>query len=568
MCMKRPSRVGLLLAVCVAVAGLAAACGSATHPAGGSVFDAGRGGHADGGSLPDGTLFDAIGIVGPGADSGGILGDDGGSTPVGGPVDLEPTDQAIDVNYGDNTPTVTYSATVNGVSVAATFVVDRGEIASIDASSGMLAPTGTIGGVVTVTASYQGISATTTLTVRVHLVDNGAPAAATDGGGAGGNGGVGGEGPGGPVDAPTQAVLQGQPASDPGLAWLYPYDQTVWPRGLLAPLLQWSAGQSYDAVFIHLQETSFEYQGYFSATATPFVHHPIPQAAWDALSYSNAGENVSVTVVFSAAGQAYGPLTETWKIAAGRLEGTVYYQSYGTALAQNLCCTYGSTTQQFGGATLAIKHGLTDPMLVAGGNGQCRVCHSVSADGSRLVTQDSASGDLASWTYNLAAGTAGTALTPADDRFAWAAIYPDGTFLLSDGAPMFKVGWSPTELFSLPSGAALASTGIPAGLKPGSPAFSPDGHHVAFNYYAGAAGDMKSLAMMDFDPRRTHSRTSRSSTHLRTARRYGRRSCRRMTQLSSSSKPLATVATSAARGRRVTTVVCARTAEPRRSCGR
>jgi len=511
--MKRLSRIGLLLLACMTFALLVAGCGSSASNGANraSGFDAGRPGSGDGGTGSDAGGFDATYIVEP--DGGSIVGDDSSSSPPpGGPIAIAPTDQTIDVNYGDDTPTVAYSATVNGAPVGASFQVDRGEIASIDPASGVLTPTGTIGGVVNITASYQGAVATTQLIVRVHLVDNGAEPAdggTAEGGGAGGNGGVGGEGQGGPVDPGTQTALQGTPTADPGLAWLYPYDQTVWPQGLLAPLLQWSAPQNYDAVFIHLQEDAFEYQGYFAATATPFVHHPIPQAAWDALSNSNAGEAVTVTLVFDVGGQPFGPLTETWNIAQGRLEGTVYYQSYGTALAMNFCCVYGSATQEFGGATLAIRHGLTDPVLVAGDNTTCRVCHSVSANGSRLVTQDGTNSNYeSSWTYDLVAATPGTALMPADNRFAWSALYPDGTFLLTDGAPLDpndKKGWSPAELFSLPGGAALASTGLPATLEPGTPAFSPDGTHVAFNYYAGAAqdggppGDGVSLAVMDFD---------------------------------------------------------------------
>ena len=61
-------------------------------------------------------------------------------------------------------------------------------------------------------------------------------------------------------------LLQGTPTADPGLAWLYPYDKTVWPRGLLAPLLQWNAPRNYDAVYIHLHENAFDYQGFFAPT--------------------------------------------------------------------------------------------------------------------------------------------------------------------------------------------------------------------------------------------------------------------------------------------------------------
>ena len=293
--------------------------------------------------------------------------------------------------------------------------------------------------------------------------------------------------------------------TDSGLAWLYPYDKTVWPRGLLAPLLQWTAPRNYDAIYIHLKETSFEYAGYFGAPATPFVHHPIPQAAWDALSLSNGGESVSVSIAFVAGGQAYGPLTETWKIASGTLRGTVYYNSYGTNLAHNYCCTVGG--QMFGGATLAIKHGATAPVLVAGNDSECRVCHSVSADGSRLITQQDSNEGISS-AYDLeervrADGDVAGRLA----RYAWAGLFPNGQMLLSDGAPaggaisLQAAGWNgDTQLFSVPDGGSVPSTGIPAGLRAGSPVFSPDGKHVAFIYVAGPNADGKSLAIMDYDP--------------------------------------------------------------------
>ena len=77
-------------------------------------------------------------------------------------------------------------------------------------------------------ASYAGVIATTTVTVNLHLSQNGAPAnSGVADAGVGGVGGVGGDGPGGPVDSQTVNRLTGagtQPASATELGWLYPYD--------------------------------------------------------------------------------------------------------------------------------------------------------------------------------------------------------------------------------------------------------------------------------------------------------------------------------------------------------
>ncbi|HEY8039472.1 MAG TPA: hypothetical protein VIF15_06745, partial [Polyangiaceae bacterium] len=432
-----------------------------------------------------GTLDDGPNILGD-----DVLGDDSGGSLV-----IAPANKTIDVAFGAQSPTVTYSATVFGQPVGASFAIDRGEIGSIDAASGVMTPTGNVGGVAKVTATYNGKTATTQVTVSLHMTQNGGTGGDA-GGGAGGNGGVGGSGAGGAVSSGTQGTLQGTPTADPGLGWLYPYDKTVWPRGLLAPLLQWTAPRNYDAVYIHLQENAFEYQGYFANVVTPFINTPVPQTAWAALGYSNQGEDVNVTLVFSSGTTAYGPLTETWKIAQGSLTGTVYYNSYGTNLALNFCCQKNGS--QFGGATLAIKHGATSPVLVAGSSGgsaQCRVCHSVAAQGSTLVTQH---GDAygTSSSYNLTSGNAETPMAPGDSRFAFPALSPDGTFLFSNAGPLPGVNnASASALFSVPSGAAIPSSGLPSGLRAGSPVFSPDGKHVAYNDYS---GDGISLAAMDF----------------------------------------------------------------------
>ncbi|HEX8794779.1 MAG TPA: hypothetical protein VF765_27725 [Polyangiaceae bacterium] len=484
-------RFALILFVAVVVAAIAAACGSSNNNSG---FP---GGGADGSASSSGGGDGSSG----GGDGPSLLGDGAGGSDANGPLVISPANKAIDVNYGQMMPTQTYTASIGGAVVHASFAIDLGQIGSINASTGVMTPTGRIGGTANVTATYGGQMASTQVTVRIHMSDNGAPSGYDAGGGTGGYGGVGGSGAGGQVSPGTQTVLTGQPTTDMGLSWLYPYDKTVWPQGVLPPLLQWQPGSvgNYDAVMIQMQEKGFIYQGFFSAPAMPFINHPVLLSAWDTLVYSNQGEDVTVTLVFASGGKAYGPLTETWKIAQGVLTGTVYYNSYGTALASNYCCT--STGAMFGGATLAIRHGATSPVLIAGSSGgsaQCRVCHSVAAQGATLVTQH---GDdyQASSSYALTAGNTETAMPASGTAtFGFPAIYPDGTFLFANAGPLPGITPPGTSgLFSIPSGAAIASTGIPAGLQGGTPVFSPDGKHVAYNDYGAGGGPLGSL---DFAP--------------------------------------------------------------------
>jgi hypothetical protein len=233
--------------------------------------------------------------------------------------------------------------------VPVSWSIDRGELGTLGAASGVFTAGETVGGVGHVTATYGKLTASTAVTVSLHFVENGATA--PDGGtGAGGAGGVGGNGPGGPVSTMIKTVLDGTPTPDATIGWLYPYDKTIWPQGILAPLLQWNAGAyNFDAVYIHISEAAFDYKGYFAKTATPFVNEPITQASWASMAYSNGGEPVTVSLVFASGGKAIGPITETWNIALGTLEGTVYYNSYGTNLAQQPGFV-GVGGEPFGGA--------------------------------------------------------------------------------------------------------------------------------------------------------------------------------------------------------------------------
>jgi hypothetical protein len=483
----RLPRFGFLLVLLLAltVAALAGACGSSKN----SVFN---GGGPTGDASMSGDDSSSTG------DGPNLFGDGGTGDGATGPLAIAPANKAITVTYGQHTPTVTYTATAGGLSVPASFAIDLGQIGTINPATGVMTPSGRIGGVANVTATFGGQKVSTTITVTLALADNGTPSGYDAGGGTGGNGGVGGSPPGGPVSGGNQGVLQGTPTADAGLAWLYPYDKTVWPQGLLPPLLQWSAPRNYDSIYIHLHEKGLDYKGFFSAPVAgqPFVNIPILTTAWDTLVYSNQGDPVTVTLVFSAGGKAYGPLTETWTIAQGTLTGTVYYNSYGTALALNYCCT--AANQMFGGATLAIRHGATSPVLIAGSNGgsaQCRVCHSVAAQGATLVTQHGDNYEVSS-AYALTSGNAETAMPATNGQFAFAAISPDGTFLFSNAANMPATSCPGTSgLFSIPSGAPIAATGLPSGLAAATPVFSPDGIHIAFNDYS---ADRISLASIDF----------------------------------------------------------------------
>ena len=141
-------------------------------------------------------------------------------------------------------------------------------------------------------------------------------------------------------------------------------------------------------------------------------------------------------------------------------------------------------------------------MLTAGNNSTCVVCHAVSANGATLTTQSGANYSQ-TVEYNLS-NLATTTMAPADGRFAWAALSPDGTYLFSNaGTPLGGTTSVASGLFTVPGGSSIAASGLPT-IDATTPSFSPDAAHVAFNFYSGTAsgktGDQASLASIDFAP--------------------------------------------------------------------
>ena len=409
-----------------------------------------------------------------------------------------------------------------GNPVAATWSIDRGELGTLDVTSGVLVPSGDYSGVGTVTAVYGSAAATTSITVRVHMIQNGG-AGNLDGGalegGAGGYGGIGGEGPGGPVDDATVARLRGAPqapGSSAELALLYPYDKTVWPRGILPPLVQWQTTHAAAAAYVHLTQANFEFEGFYSGAA--LIRQPIDPLAWRAALNGNGGDPLLLEVRIADSVGVYGPIFATWTVAPGILRGTLYYDSYSTRLANPVA---GSTD---GAAVLAIKANASDPVLALPTMAnQCTVCHTVSDDGSSLFAQTdnvasgivddyangasydmkNASAVIARYVADLP-GSSGTSSdgTPNDRKFLWSGLWKDGTFALQSSRHTQESYAGPSVLFRRDNGNAIAATGLDGVMEAVTPAFSRDGTKVAFNYWTGThppgGGGGQTLDVMDF----------------------------------------------------------------------
>ena len=258
----------------------------------------------------------------------------------------------------------------------------------------------------------------------------------------------------------------------------------------------------------------------------------IPQSVWNDFQQTvvhnsgATGGDAVFAIQRYVSGTLLGEVPTTIHFANGQLKGNIFYNSYGTNLVQN----FGSTVlgAPFGAATLEVPVNGTNPAVVVGYNDPtlsgagCRVCHNVATSGSAILSNsylefgDNGSGDEATtYTYNPTLGTPSliqgseTLVGSAGSNvFTFAALSPDGTYLLTSASPQ-STG-SPSQVYDL-AGNLIASN-FPSNLAAATPVFSPDAAHVAFNFYSGSASplaatsaDGASLAMMDFSPPSTFS---------------------------------------------------------------
>jgi len=289
---------------------------------------------------------------------------------------------------------------------------------------------------------------------------------------------------------------------DSTFRFLYPYDNTVFPRGLSAPTLQFA---SAGATATHLQITTdgFSYTAFASASGPTRI--AIPEAVWRGLTSSaSATSAVKVKVSELVQGVVTGPIEQQWSIAQGSLKGAIYYNTYRSPLAPT-------------GGVMRLRPGQDAEVLQKG----CTVCHSVSSKGNVLVTGVNwDKNPIDSEAFDLAAdGSSKVRRIVNDGRvFSFGALTPDGTRLLANGiapsAPMPRglLGPFASQLFDTKSGNPIAVPSFSSRVTYAvTPNFSPDGAHLAFNNRDLSAGH--TLSVMDYD-----STTSPPTfTNLRTA---------------------------------------------------
>ena len=354
---------------------------------------------------------------------------------------IEPASAAILVDNGVSDPTnVDFEALNNGSPVAAAWSVDYGTIATVD-EDGVVVASGAKGGLVHVTAKYGNMSGKAEVTVNVKLTQN--P---------------------GNISPGDQGILQGAVDPDPSCVWAYPYDKTVFPRGLLAPEMMWNGGGADDSYYIHISGDFIDVEIF--TKAAPPSRFSLDDATWKAISESGTGGPVSVHVHRLVPGQQTATVVanHTWTMAKGSLRGTVYYWANSI------------------GRVVRIKPGATAPddfLAAAGVTGNCTTCHTVSANGETLVM----GGDDPTSTFALIPNTPVIGIESvgkAVRNWAMPAVSPNGKYVVENNAESIPGPPGGADgMFDSQTGAKINGTGLD-GLFLGMPAFGPAGKHLAY----------------------------------------------------------------------------------------
>ncbi len=287
----------------------------------------------------------------------------------------------------------------------------------------------------------------------------------------------------------------------------YPYDRTVFPLGLTAPLVMWTAptggAHANDVYRLHLQESSYTYDTYATtplAATSPTAasaQWAIDQSVWDRVTASSAGVDDPLQVVLSRydaeTTTAAASVSISWAVAPASLRGAIYYWT-----ASKSTLSDGGTTQV--GHITRMAPG-TGAQPVELNSGRCMGCHAVSADGTTLVAaiDDPATAPadkpyVLSWQNPPTRPWAAFDVSQPTPQAGYQstqygadiALTPDGAYAVWGAPTDTDAGGSKVlSLSNTKTGALVTTSGLDALLGPlagdvlSMPAFSPDGTMLA-----------------------------------------------------------------------------------------
>jgi hypothetical protein len=274
-------------------------------------------------------------------------------------------------------------------------------------------------------------------------------------------------------------------------AMLYPYDKTVFPRGLLPPEIMWSGGAAGDVYRVHAKEKFVDASFYLKAD--PPSRFTMPATIWNELTQSNGGEDVQLEITRMSGGVAHAAMKETWTIAKGSLRGSIYYWAVNTGQLMKIAPSAASPTVVFDSGPADVigtqSTGYTpitptpsDPSPIpwepVGTNKRCVACHTVSKDGSTIAAVFEKHKSTASpWgTVDLTKPSPPIVqITPYTSSTIYLGLTPDGAYAVANDVNMTM------HLADAKTGATIPSALDAFTDHVCDPAFSPDGKMLAFS---------------------------------------------------------------------------------------
>ncbi|MBL9107395.1 MAG: PD40 domain-containing protein [Myxococcales bacterium] len=351
-------------------------------------------------------------------------------------IEIDPLDAIVTVVDGAIPAPLQYKAygiteSNQKVPIGGSWSYDKIDLANIGSGNGEFSATGFAGGVGTVTFDAQiGMQASTSATVKLQYTGQ-------------------------PGDPATMDGFNNATMPDPAMTLLYPYDQTVFPRGLTGPVVQWDGGGAGDLYYIHAYSEFFDFKTFTNVPPPSRFSFPLmPVDIWLKLTASTEGP-VKLDIQRFDGANYYLAKTQTWTIAPANLTGAVYYWEVNN----------GNVVR------LNIGAPAPAPFINKPPGVSCVACHSVSKDGQRLVA--GFHGGYSPWsTIDTATGNV---LYFPDIASGFEAISPNGSHVLwgqSDETGILK-------LTTYDNATVLAQLAVDGG-KPVHPAWSGDGNKIAF----------------------------------------------------------------------------------------
>ncbi len=294
-----------------------------------------------------------------------------------------------------------------------------------------------------------------------------------------------------------------------GLTLSYPYDGTVWPRGLLPPVLQWD-GAGGDALYLKIASRGYSFEGCFAGAGAP-ARFSVPEPAWIGAGEWSQGADDPATVTFAVrTPNGIRATAQRWTFALATLKGAIYYNTYGSPKALQ-------QTPPAAGAVLKIVPGQSEPQVFLSipglpPVGPCVSCHSLSSNGAVMTANNHAYpfGPYLSQSYDVSTGQPSMLQSNLPES-GFAGIFPSGAFLVTNGPPSasddnpsFPLGAGNVPALIGPAESQLVDTRTGGIIGPGPalhaqmPTFSPDGKLVVYNSFDDGGGH--AIHVSDFDP--------------------------------------------------------------------